>query len=315
MKTQLSPQIITHKVLTAGIVFDIQRFAIHDGPGIRTTVFLKGCPLSCLWCHNPESQDPHPEIFFSPEKCIGCRYCESVCEQDGHHFIEGVHVYDRSGCIRCGECAMECYARALEVAGKEMTVEEVIAEVVKDRVFYQNSGGGMTLSGGEPMQQFEFARDILKSARENGLHNCIETSGCSSWERYAAILPYVDLFLYDIKETDPALHRQYTGVSNELLLENLFKLDQAGARIMLRCPIIPGLNDRAEHFQAIAGIANRMQNVLEINLLPYHPLGNSKNQHLGKELPLTNIPIPGDAQTHEWLERVQSGTTVVVRKD
>lgn len=300
---------------STGIVFDIQRFAIHDGPGIRTTVFLKGCPLSCLWCHNPESQDPHPEIFFSPEKCIGCHYCERVCEHEGHHFIDGIHVYDRSGCIQCGECAVECYARALEVAGKEMTVDEVITEVLKDRVFYQNSGGGMTLSGGEPMQQFDFSLQLLKSARESGLHNCIETSGCSSWERYAAIAPFVDIFLYDVKETDPLLHRQYTGVSNELLLENLFKLDQAGARTMLRCPVIPGLNDRLEHFQAIAGIANRMKNVVEINLLPYHPLGNSKNQRLGKEPPLTNIPMPGDSQAQEWLEMVQSATAIKVRKD
>ncbi len=299
----------------SGIVFDIQRFAIHDGPGIRTTVFLKGCPLSCLWCHNPESQDPHPEIFFSPEKCIGCRYCESVCEHDGHSFVEGVHIYDRSECIQCAECTLECYVWALEVAGKEMTVTEVIAEVIKDRVFYQNSGGGMTLSGGEPMQQFDFSKALLVAAKDEGLHTCIETSGCSSWNRYAEILPYVDLFLYDIKETDPELHLKYTGVSNDLLASNLVKLDRAGARTMIRCPIIPGLNDRREHFEKIAAFANKLENVVEINILPYHPLGNSKTNRLGKELILQGIGIPEETQTREWLEMVQANTQVKVRKD
>jgi len=276
---------------------------------------MKGCPLSCLWCHNPESQDPHPEIFFSPEKCIGCRYCESVCEHDGHHFINGIHVYDRSGCIQCGECTLECYARALEVAGKEMTVQAVIDEVLKDRVFYQNSGGGMTLSGGEPMQQFEFTRELLRAAKQNNLHTCIETSGCSSWNRYAEIIPYVDIFLYDIKETNAELHLKYTGVSNQLLVDNLIKLDRAGSATMIRCPIIPGLNDRPEHFETIASIANRLEHVQEINILPYHPLGNSKSNRLGKEPILKDITMPSETQAQNWLGLVQANTRVIVRKD
>lgn len=298
-----------------GLVFDIQRFAIHDGPGIRTTVFLKGCPLSCLWCHNPESQETQPEIFFSPEKCIGCRYCEATCQHGGHHFVDGVHIYDRSECIRCGECTLECYSRALEVAGKSMTVAEVLAEVLKDRLFYQTSTGGITLSGGEPMMQFEFTRDLLQAAHLAGLHNCIETSGCSSRGRYAEILPYVDLFLYDIKETDLERHREYTGIANDIVIANLIALDQAGASTILRCPIIPGLNDRPEHFQGIAELANRLKNVKEINLLPYHPLGTSKSQRLGKDLPLSGIGMPSDTQAQEWLVQVQSYTRVIVRKD
>ncbi len=302
--------------MTQGIVFDIQRFAIHDGPGIRTTVFLKGCPLHCLWCHNPESQDPKPEVFFSPEKCIGCHYCEQVCKHSGHLFGEdGIHIYDRQDCIQCGECTLECYARALEIAGKSMSVEEVIAEVVKDRVFYQNSGGGMTLSGGEPMMQFEFTLALLQAAHEAGLHNCIETSGCSSWARYAEILPFVDLFLIDIKETDMELHKQFTGISNQLVLDNIQALDRAGAKITLRCPIIPGLNDRQEHFEAVAAFAQQLQNVQEINILPYHPLGNSKNQRLGKTPPLTNILTPPDSQAQQWMAIVQEGTRFPVRKD
>jgi len=301
--------------LIQGIVFDIQRFAIHDGPGIRTTVFLKGCPLHCLWCHNPESQETRPEIFFSPEKCIGCRYCEAACEHDGHHFEEGVHIYDRDDCIRCGDCTLECYARALEVAGKPMSVEEVIQEVLKDRAFYQNSGGGMTLSGGEPMMQFEFTQALLAAAKQNGMHTAMETSGCSSFDRYQAIIPDVDLFLFDIKETDAELHRQYTGITNHLILANLEKLDQAGAKIVVRCPIIPGLNDRVEHFQAVADIINKMENIQELDILPYHPLGTSKNQRLGKSIPLTYISMPPDGQVQEWLNVIQAHTSVVVRKD
>jgi len=298
--------------MAAGLVFDIQRFSIHDGPGIRTTVFLKGCPLHCLWCHNPEGQAAEAEIFYSPEKCIACRYCEQVCQHGGHAFESGRHVYDRSQCICCGECTLECYASALELVGRQMSAAEVLAEVLKDAVFYQNSGGGMTLSGGEPMQQFEFTLELLQAARGAGLHTCLETCGCSTRERFLQVLPFVDLFYYDFKEAEPELHRQYTGVSNQMILENLLTLDQAQAQIVLRCPVIPGLNDREAHFQGIASLAKRLKHVQGVHILPYHPLGTSKSQRLGKEAPLQGVPMPEAAQVQGWVEAVQRLTQVPV---
>jgi glycyl-radical enzyme activating protein len=299
--------------LIIGTVFEIQRFSIHDGPGIRTTVFLKGCPLRCLWCHNPESQERGTEIFFSAEKCIGCRYCQETCPRGNHQFQDGMHIYHRDNCTGCGQCTEQCYSEALEVVGRPASVDEVIDKVIKDLPFYSNSGGGMTLSGGEPMQQFEFTRALLREARQRGIHTCIETSGCAPFSHYREIVPLVDLFLFDIKETDPARHVQYTGVSNQLILQNLSGLDQAGANIILRCPIIPGLNDRLEHFQAVAALAGTMQHVLEIHVLPYHPLGESKNSRLGKSPLLTGIAMPEAEQSAGWVQAVQQNSKIPVR--
>lgn len=256
-----------------GMIFDIKKFAINDGPGIRTAVFLKGCPLKCWWCHNPESQEKSPELSFSPDKCIGCGFCQSVCPNG----------LNRENCIHCGKCTAKCYAGARELIGREASVSEILAEVIKDRPFYENSGGGMTISGGEPLYQPDFTALLLAAAKQEGLHTCLDTSGFASWSVVKKILPLVDLFLYDLKETDAEKHLLYTGVPLDIILENLQKIDAAGGKMILRCPLIPGLNDRKAHAAEIARIASGLKNLQEINLMPYHPLGESKLVRLGKD--------------------------------
>jgi len=297
-----------------GMIFDIMKFAIHDGPGIRTTVFLKGCPLNCLWCHNPESKQNHAEISFIADKCILCGFCASVC-RNKCHIIEGkAHSYDRSKCLRCGACTVSCYAKALEVIGKEMTVAEVIAEVIKDVPFYETSGGGMTVSGGEPMAQFHFTKALMREAQKNKLHNCLETSGFAAVDKFMQIRPLVDIFLYDFKESDPERHLQCTGVSLAPVLKNLVELDRLGSKIILRCPIIPGINDRKSHFKKIANLANRLTNIIEVHILPYHPLGKSKSLRIGKKYPLDNKHFPEELEIGKWVDTVQGLTRIPVKK-
>jgi glycyl-radical enzyme activating protein len=298
-----------------GIVSEIQKFSIHDGPGIRTTVFLKGCPLRCRWCHNPESHEKGVEISYLPERCILCGYCARVCPEHCHRIEDGKHLFDRTRCARCGLCTKECYAKGLETIGREMTVEKVLAEALKDRAFYENSGGGITLSGGEPMLQFEFTKALLLAARREGLHTVIETCGFAPTERYREIQPAVDLFYFDIKETDSAKHREFTGVPNEQIVENLRMLDAAGARIVLRCPVIPGLNDREDHFAAVAALAETLENLLEIHVMPYHRLGAAKSQRIGKKYAMPDVAMPEEAAVKQWLVALRSRVRVPVRRD
>jgi len=296
------------------LVFNIQKFSINDGPGIRTTVFLKGCMLRCVWCHNPESNRRAPQLMFYPAKCVGCRTCLTSCPNGLHSIGDaGEHNIDRAHCTGCGTCAENCIG-ALEIAGKEMTVDEIMTKVMKDNAFYANSGGGMTVSGGEPLMQPVFTLELLKGAKEKGLHTCIETCGYAAWEDIRALIPYVDIFLWDVKESDSALHKQYTGVENRLILDNLRKLNGEGAAIVLRCPIIPGYNDRDEHLRAIAALAEELENVIRVDVEPYHPLGKSKSESLGETYLLENLTFPDDTTVSRWIDTIASGTKKPVQK-
>lgn len=296
-----------------GTVFNIQRFCVNDGPGIRTTVFLKGCPLSCAWCHNPESKSPRPELFYDADKCVSCGRCVSLCPQKAHLLENGRHQLRRESCVRCMACA-ETHCPALAAAGETRRAEDVMAEVLRDRPFYQASGGGMTLSGGEPFFQEAFALKLLRLAREAQVHTCVETCGFAPLSLLEQAARWVDLFLYDIKLTDPALHRQWTGVSNDRILENLRALDKMGAKTVLRCPVIPGVNDTLAHFQGVAKIANSLTHLQEIHLEPYHPLGVSKARRLGRESLLEGISFPSEAAVQDWIRQIQPLVRVNVRK-
>lgn len=267
--------------MNTGRVFDIQRFCIHDGPGIRTTVFLKGCPLKCRWCHNPEGISAAPVLSFVAARCIGCGACSRVCPNGVHVMEKCEHKLLRRKCTACGKCAKECPSGALELVGREMTVDEVMKVVIRDEPFYKTSGGGMTLSGGEPTLQMDFSVSLCEAAKARGIHCCIETCGFGERFDLQRLAKVVDLFLFDIKETDPARHTEYTGVSNETILKNLKLLHGLGAAIVLRLPLVPGLNDRPEHIGAVERLAASLPGLRGIERIPYHPMGLSKLARFG----------------------------------
>lgn len=243
-----------------------------------------------------------------------CGRCSFVCPNECHIFDNDKHIFKRENCNSCGLCAKECFFDALENVGEEKGVEEVLKEVLKDEVFYSTSGGGMTVSGGEPMYQPEFTYQLLKSAKEKGIHNCIETCGFASWENFDKIREFVDIFLFDWKITDPEKHKEFTGVSNEVILRNLRMLDENGSKIILRCPIIPTINNNEEHFKGIADIANSLKNILEINIEPYHPLGSNKSEMLGKDYKLKDLTFPTDETVQNWIATISAMTDIPVKK-
>lgn len=297
-----------------GTIFNIQKFCINDGPGIRTTVFVKGCPLNCLWCHNPESKSTREELFFDAKKCIGCGQCIAACPMGCHEMTENGHLFYREKCVHCGRCTDRCYADALEKVGYTISVEDALAEVMKDEVFYRNSGGGLTVSGGEPMAQFDFTFSLMQAAKEKNLHTCMETCGFAPAEHYRKIAPLVDLFLFDYKLTDSAEHEKYTGVSNRVIQENLKMLDTMGAASVLRCPIIPTVNDTPDHLAGIAAMANSLEHIVEVNVEPYHPLGSGKSYMLGRDYPLNHLTFPEQETVEQWIQTIQKQTAVTVRK-
>ena len=278
--------------MTTGLIFDIKHFAVHDGPGIRTTVFVKGCPLRCMWCHNPESLTSTPQLLYTPSRCIGCGYCMKVCEHRAHITVNGKHEVDWDKCVACGTCVAECYAGALELAGREATVEEVMDEVMKDKVFYENSKGGLTISGGEPLMQPGFTGEVFRKAKENGIHTALDTSGYASWDVIEDIMEHVDLVLYDIKQMDSERHKEFTGVSNELIIKNLKKIDTKGKPIWVRIPTIPGLNDGEDNFRKIGELLSRIKHLERVDILRYHKLAESKYEHTGQDYRLKGMDTP-----------------------
>ena len=295
-----------------GCVFNIQKFSIHDGPGIRTTVFLKGCPLGCLWCHNPEGLSSETEIEFEPSRCIGCGACVSACPRGCQSLTEAGREYDRTECIRCGKCADVCLPGSLKRVGKEMTVDEVIEKVMADKIFYDTSGGGMTLSGGEPFFQPDFTLALLEAAKKEGLHTAVETSGFTGRENLLRALPFTDLFLFDCKATGDETHRRLTGVPQAPILANLRAIGDLGAQIVLRCPIIPGANDTEEHFAAVAALLNEVPGITSADLEAYHPLGTGKAPKIGKVQKFVTAPPPKE-RMEEIRTLIQSKTEKPVR--
>jgi pyruvate formate lyase activating enzyme len=286
-----------------GTIFDIQRFSIHDGPGIRTTIFLKGCALRCFWCHNPEGISPKPQIQFYPARCIGCGECVAVCPQGAHQLYDGRRVYDRSVCATCGACVERCDAEGLLLAGREITVEEALAEALRDRTFYETSGGGVTLSGGDPVMQPAFSRALLAACKEAGLHTAVETCAHTTWDVLSGFVPATDLFMVDLKQMDPERHRAATGASNERILENARRLAATGKPIVFRVPVVPGVNDAPAEVAAIARfvaeLAAGQDDAIRLELLPFHRLAADKYRSLGLEYRAVELRAPSKGQMAE----------------
>lgn len=261
------------------IVTDIQRFCMHDGPGIRTTVFLKGCPLNCFWCHNPETKESKPQLMFYKAKCIGCGMC-LTCKSDVHNLTDGKHTVRFKKCVACGKCTELCPTKALEIAGAQMESEEIINIVLKDKAFYRQKGG-LTLSGGEPMFNPEACIELLSLAKAKGLNTAVETCGYFDEKYIEALCKVTDLFLWDIKDTDDARHKKNTGVSNEKIIKGLKLADQFGVPIILRCIMLKNINMNEEHISNIKKIFSELKNGVKIDWLPCHSLGGSKSEAIG----------------------------------
>ena len=262
-----------------GLISNIQRFSTQDGPGLRTTVFLKGCPLRCPWCHNMETWTQRPSLLYYDKDCVRCGLCAAVCPHAVHTLTGTAHTLDRNRCTQCGLCARECPTGALELRGEWLTPSELLPRLLRDREFYSRSGGGVTFSGGEALMQLDFVKECIALAKQEQLHVCLDTSGWGG--RAHELSADVDLFLWDVKHTDPAAHEALTGVPLEPILQSLRRVDASGGRTRLRCPIIPGVNDAESHVFAVADIANGLAHLQGIDLVPYHALGLVKSAALG----------------------------------
>jgi pyruvate formate lyase activating enzyme len=282
-----------------GMIFDIKRFAIHDGPGIRTTVFLKGCPLHCLWCHNPEGIEDGFELIARPSRCARCYSCVSVCPLGAISKNSGPVEVDRSCCDLCGKCVKVCMYEALEFAGREISVEDVIEEVEKDLIFYEQSGGGVTLSGGEPLGQSKFCQEILTALEERKISSALDTSGLAPWDILAKTASKADIVLYDLKMIDAKKHKKYTGVSNGLILDNLKKLSGVHKNIVIRIPLAGGVNDDEDNIRLTIDFLKPLKTIKNVSLLKYHKGGSEKYKNLGKASCFKIYEAPSDQRMEE----------------
>jgi len=295
----------------AGVIFDIQRYSIHDGPGIRTTVFVKGCPIRCPWCANPESQRLAPEIEHFRDRCAHCLHCAGICPTTAITESDGEIRLDRDACNMCGRCSEECPADAMKVVGMKATVGEILLILEKDRLFYERSGGGITLSGGEPAAQPEFCAALLRACKSRGFHTAIQTTAHQTWELLYPIITNTDLVLLDIKIMDRALHAKVLGVPNDLILANAQRMVATNkATVVIRVPVVPGYNGSIQELQGIVDFASHI-GVREVHLLPYHRLGESKYYGLGRHYELAGQRPPTDSDCRELIKRLQKHDVVV----
>lgn len=287
-----------------GKIFNIQRFSVNDGIGIRTIVFLKGCPLRCKWCSNPESQEVFNQLIYNEKNCIGCGRCIKKCTKNAIYYKDDKCKIDWDKCDSCGECTDECFGKALEIEGKEMTVEEVIDEIKKDYSHFLRSNGGLTISGGEPLMQGSFTKNLLLEAKKSGINTAIETTAYAKEEEVREILPLVDMFLLDIKSMDDEKHIKFTGVSNKIIIENARLIAEEGREVIIRVPIIPSFNDDKKSIREIARFVRELEVVDMINLLPYHKLGVNKYTSLGRQYELENLELLSEEKIESLKEEV-----------
>jgi pyruvate formate lyase activating enzyme len=296
---------VRDRAQSSGIVFNVQRFSVHDGPGIRTTVFLKGCPLRCSWCHNPESLEARPQMALRLDRCLSCGACDEACPREAGPLRAG-EVFGEAGCEDCGSCLAACSSAAREAVGRQWTVEEVMVELLRDRIFFDDAGGGATFSGGEPLSQPGFLLECLQRCRAEGLHTAVDTSGFAPRRVLLEVAERCDLVLYDIKSMDPAAHQQMTGVPLEPILDNLRALAEQHPRIWLRVPLIAGVTDNRSGIEKVAGLAAELPSVEKVSLLPYHGIGTGKLGRLGGD-DAERLEAPKDGRLEELAGLMRTG--------